>query len=204
MLYSATHQCFIVQFVAIFLVLCGCDRHCTPLVIADVNRNIPQHIFLFRYLQIDVTMVQNEDFVALEKWIPIQAFIRTGIPALKGTNERAESLNFAMMCLAPAWCETAAGACCLARKDEVIRATLQNRCCVDLFRVSKLFFESNELIAPFIKACVWLGLIVLACFYFLSRFRCCGYIDASLLAALLFLFFQQHPFHFLHFPPNRK
>ena len=54
--------------------------------------------------------------------------------------------------------------------------------------VSKLLFESNELIAPFVKICVWMGL---GCFYFLSYFRCCGYIPVTAVRATLSLSFRK-------------
>jgi len=40
------------------------------------------------------------------------------------------------------------------------------------------------------QTCVWFDWVVLGCFYFLSRFRCCGYITARR-AALLFLFLSE-------------
>ena len=41
----------------------------------------------------------------------------------------------------------------------IVRKPLRN------IAVSKVFFESNELIAPFLETCVWLGWVVLGCFF---------------------------------------
>ena len=61
-------------------------------------------------------------------------------------------LNFAMMWLAPA-CETAASSrrrlfMFSEEGGDKVATPYRTAVDVDLFRVSKLFFESNELIAP--------------------------------------------------------
>jgi len=55
-----------------------------------------------------------------------------------------------------------------------------------ILAVSKFLFESKELIAPFVKTCVWFGWVVLVCFYFLSRLLCYGCITGRAALSLSF------------------